>query len=168
MPFVKGDNTYQKLGGRQGYEIEQAQLKKMSSELAAFVKLTERIRKGEATKEEKENYELISRPICKMMDKLHANKIMLSGDKENPLISPTPILNVVFCNERDTKDNKLVQKDPGGPGRNLSEQDSVDHLISDPQSSERQISNPDQHRIGIPAAPETRGDAGLLADLTSS
>jgi hypothetical protein len=131
MPFEK-NNQYAKMGGRPGYEIEQAQLKKMSSELAAFVKLTEKVRKGNATKEEKENYDLISRPICKMMDKLHANRIMLSGDKDNPLINPTPILNVVFSNDIHPENNKVVQENPGDPGRDVSQQDSIDNLMADP------------------------------------
>jgi hypothetical protein len=88
MPFKKGDPqsiAWAKMGGRPGYEIEEKQLAEMRKELSQFLILTEKIRTKKASKEDIAAYEIISKPICKMMDKLHANKVMLQGDKDKPL-----------------------------------------------------------------------------------
>jgi hypothetical protein len=96
MPFKKGVKTPG--AGRPGYEYEKEQLDKMKKELSQFLILTERIRTRKAKKEEIEAYQIIAKPICKMMDKLHANKqsielpsglkVYLWGNGENNNIHP--------------------------------------------------------------------------------
>jgi hypothetical protein len=83
MPWEKGvgSRKYGNPGaGRKGYEYEQEQLEKMKKELSQFLVLTEKIRTGKATEKDIAAYQLISKPICKMMDKLHANKQTIDGN----------------------------------------------------------------------------------------
>ena len=101
MPWKKGIATPG--AGRPGYEYEAEQLALMKEELSQFLALTKKIREGVATKAEIEAFQIINKPVCKMMDKLHANKIMLSGDRENPV-------NSIFSVEMDEQTKKMVQE----------------------------------------------------------
>lgn len=86
MPFEKGNKLAVGAGGgRQGYEYEQAQLNEMKKQMSVFMFLNEKIMAGEATKKQKEDYAVVAKTMNKILDKLHANKVMLQGDKDNPL-----------------------------------------------------------------------------------
>lgn len=99
MPFVKGDNTYQKLGGRSGYEIEQKQLAEMRELLSQFLDLTKKIKDGVATDKEIISFQIINKPVCKMMDKLHANRQTMEVQLEQ-----------TFSLEADEETKKMVKE----------------------------------------------------------
>ncbi len=75
MPFQKGNQLAKGAGGgRKGYEIENQELKTMTSLFRRYLTLAEKIESGRATTNQKDAFERLKALVLKIMDKLHPNK----------------------------------------------------------------------------------------------
>lgn len=73
MPFEKG-NKLGKGQGRKGYEVEKAQLDKMSKIVGMDLNLVEKIYKGQGKEEDFKKIQALQVRVSKYLDKLHATK----------------------------------------------------------------------------------------------
>ena len=105
MPFEKGN----KLGkGRPGYEIEQAQLKRMRSVLNKDLAIVEKIQ-GQKIIDlvDAKKLEILGSRIAKIYDKLHATRQetdLTTGGK------PIPLFNYVIRDNNSNAQNKEADK----------------------------------------------------------
>jgi len=74
MPFKKGENKYQLLGGRKGYELEQQQLRLMREIVSKDLEVLKRVYDGIATERDFKNLSATQARVQKYLDKLHATK----------------------------------------------------------------------------------------------
>ena len=98
------NNPKLKLGGRKGYEIEQAQKVKMQKALDRDLALLERIQSEKASEYDHKIFPTVQARVLKYLDKLHSTKsetdITSGGDKINAVL-------VKFVDGTETtKDNR--------------------------------------------------------------
>lgn len=87
MPFnSENASEYGKKGGRQGFELEQAQLEKMRSILDKDLKIIERLQDAEEINPIDERKLAISQSrVAKYLDKLHIPEVKLNLDLDGGL-----------------------------------------------------------------------------------
>ena len=96
MPFEK-NNPYAKMGGRPGYEFEQAQLERMSrilnKDLSLIERLHDKIDKGEDLNAQEERIlQVTATRISKIYDKLHASRE--TREHSGQISLPKPLLEI--------------------------------------------------------------------------
>ena len=105
-------------GGRKGYEFEKQQLYKMRELTDTYLTLVERAMNGELTRSQRDDLNLISKSMNKVLDKLHANRQqtdITSGGK------PLPILNGVSIHHGNQEDSQPQEENSGSSGGDISE-----------------------------------------------
>ena len=83
MPFTKGKATPG--AGRKGFQFERDQLERMTKLLNRYLTLAETIESGKSNENQEKAFDSLKALILKIMDKLHANKVAIEGDKDNPI-----------------------------------------------------------------------------------
>ena len=104
--FQKG-NQLAKLAenpGRKVFEIEEAQLKEMRSNLNWLLAYIKAVRSGKATERQDKAFLKLEKVLLKIMDKLHANRqqtdITSGGEKIIPMFLPSEIIEKYNLNDK--------------------------------------------------------------------
>lgn len=103
MAFNKENaSEYGKLGGRPGYELEQAQLTKMRELVDKDLKVIEKIYAGKGKENDFKILQALQVRIGKYLDKLHAGKTDMNMTGELRIVEvPKEVLDII--NEPDSK-----------------------------------------------------------------
>ena len=116
MPFnSESASKYGKMGGRPGYELEQAQLDKMRKILDKDLAIIERLQDAEEISPvDREKLQISQSRVMKYLDKLHASR--QTQEHSGEIILPQPIIkvhteNALPTNNGNNQDTESETKD---------------------------------------------------------
>lgn len=105
MPWQKG---HKPMGGRKGYEWEEAQLVKMRKILNKDLNILERLQNKQITPEDEKRLQLAQSRVLKIMDKLHVSKTQTDVTSGGEKIEK---INYIIPNGSDASSH--IQATPG-------------------------------------------------------